>query len=186
MSLEDRADELFWRSMEEEKCDQISKSFASLRLCLEIEPNHVLALGSIGELCLLYNSELGLDQHNACEQALNYFDRGLAVDPQNADLWSGRALSLLYADRPGEALASAERGLNCLPLCKGYAMRSTEVSANVMEALYDRKVSALYDLGRLAEAFVVLSKALEMCPKSKYLSRLIPMIAGDVLPKQDS
>ncbi len=44
-----------------------------------------------------------------CEEALDCYDRALAVNPDDAEALKGKAMALVYLDRPGEAATYYER-----------------------------------------------------------------------------
>lgn len=144
---------------------------------LNIEPRHMLALILAGEIYL--DKDMNLDPPAAYSTAIGYFNRVLAVEPKYADAWSGKALALLYLEKPGQALDAAENGLFVLPLRIGYGMMSADVYTNVAEALFDRKVCALLSLGRKSDARQALYDGFEHCPGSEYLSRLVKEFMPD-------
>ena len=120
----------------------------------------------------LYGVDMGMDEQAACLVALSYFDRALASQPNNADALASKGLALQYLNRPEEALALAEYGLSVLDQGVPSAMCSPDFYTNILEALVDRKVNALIELQRVAEARQALAWGLSLRPQSIYLNRL--------------
>jgi len=83
-----------------------------------------------GELAAAY-VELG-----EYEEALKWYERGLALEPDDAFLLLGKAAALIGMGRPAEALESLDRALALEP---GYAL------------IYKAKIALLKDAGRLQE-----------------------------------
>jgi len=147
------------------------EAFSIIELALEDDPECVPILALAGDVNLLYSEELGLDSRVADLIALDFYNRALALEPQDVDVLNGKALALLYLGRPDEALSVAEEGFSVLPLRVGYAMTHPDVYRNAEEALFDRKIRALLALGRRDAAREVFADALEKYPKNEYLTR---------------
>jgi len=175
MSIEDDADFHFWRATYLFDA-QPSKALAHLETALAREPNHQQGLVLLGELYLLRAEKLGIEPAVADQTALGYFVQVLVREPQHAEAWSRKALTLLYLDRPEEALQSAEQGLSVLASRVGYGMEFGRVHTNVAEALFDVKIRALIEIGRPDEARQTLFAGLVYCPGSKFLTRHVEAV----------
>ncbi len=175
MSIEDDADFHFWRAFHLFD-EQPRKALAHLEATLAHEPNHQQALVLLGELYTLRAEELGIEPAVADQTALGYFEQVLVREPKHAEAWSRKALTLLYLDRPEEALLSAEHGLSVLASRVGYGMEFGPVHTNVAEALFDVKIRALLDLGRSNESRQTLFAGLIYCPGSQFLTRHVAAV----------
>jgi tetratricopeptide (TPR) repeat protein len=173
LSIEDAADFHHDRACELLKRERHKEAEQHLLAALEIEPRHLQALIYLGDIYTLCGDELGMESTAACQAALDCYDRALAIEWKLAEAWAGKTLTLFYLDRPEDTLAAAESGLFVLPLCVGYGMTCPDIHTNVAEALFDRKVRALLELGRPSEARQALTDGLAYCPGSAFLSRLI-------------
>ncbi len=175
MSIEDDADFHFWRAADLFD-EQPSKALAHLETALAREPNHQQALVLLGELYIVRAQELGLEPAVADQSALGYFEQVLVREPKHAEAWSRKALTLLYLDRPEEALQSAEQGLSVLASRAGYGMEFGPVHTNVAEALFDVKIRALMELGCPNAVRQTLFAGLVYCPGSKFLTRHVEAV----------
>ena len=183
MNIEERADREYWYATRLVSEGKVHAARARLLEALDISAALQLAAIKLGELYLFKYEELGIEQRYADGEALKLFEKVIQREPRHAEAWSQKALALLYLERFTEALEAAGSGLAVLPLRVGYAMTGPDVYTNVTEALYDRKVRALLELGRRHEAFTTLSEGLRACPKSEYLTRLVEDFSPDLSPE---
>ena len=177
-SIEDEADFHFWRAQDLWGKERNKEALSHLQAALQVELGHLQALVSAGELYLLRGEDLGLEEEVSDRIALGYFERALVQEPRHADAWSGKALTLLYMQRPQEALCAADWGLSVLPLRVGYAMTYAAVYTNVAEALFSTKVRALLDLDKVEGARQTLAAGLECCPGSAFLTRHVEAVTS--------
>jgi hypothetical protein len=166
----------YWRATEQCGAGP-GEALAELQAALSEDPGHVGSLILTGEIHLLYHEDLGIELEAACRTALAYLDAALRLEPMNAEAWAAESLAFLTLSDPEEALLAAEWGLSVLPYSEGSAMQAEPVRRHVAEALYDRKVSALLDLGRQSEARASLAEGLQVCAGSTYLTLLIDEFA---------
>lgn len=138
---------------------------------LEIQPEHVQSLVLAAAVYTFQGKELGLGIDVSSRAALNCYERALAVEPELAEAWSGKAFLLLRLDRPEEALAAADCGLAALTHPVGPDMDDPEVQVKIAENLFSNKIRALLAIGRKDEARQALSDGFEHCPQSEYLTR---------------
>ena len=94
---------------------------------LEIDPNHVLALGNKG---------VALGNLGRYEEAISYFDKALEIDPNNADALYNKGFALYNLGRYKEAISYFDKAL--------------EIDPNYANALKNKN-EALRNLGREPE-----------------------------------
>merc|ERR1719159_25601 len=87
-------------------------------------------------------------------QAATSYGIAIELDPQNAVLYSNRAMAYLKQEMPDEALADASKALEIDPaLVKGHW----------------RKAQALLDLGRAEDSEAAAGEGLKLDPGNKHL-----------------
>lgn len=99
-----------------------------------------------------YNAGLSSYKNGDYEEAIQYFDEALAIDPKFRSAWAYKGLSLDYLGRNEEMLIAFERAV--------------EVDPDYQEG-YFYKGNALYKLGRYKEAIQEYDKSLEMEPDDR-------------------
>jgi tetratricopeptide (TPR) repeat protein len=151
--------------------DRTPEAFILIEEALSLYPSHLQALILMGEIFLTRSDHLGLEHDFSDLAALSCFELALQQEPNHADAWSGKARTLLYLDRPEDALEAVDNGLSVLPLSVGYGMTFEEVRINITESLFDVKIRALLELGQVQEANATLHQGLMLCPTSEFLSR---------------
>jgi tetratricopeptide (TPR) repeat protein len=124
----------------------------------------------------------GLGRH---EEALVYYDRALALDPQNAEAWQWHGVCLIALHRLEEAVTSFDRALAINPQDVGawytkgvtlFVLRRTEEFVECFDrvsalnpqdgAAWINKGNGLVALGRLEEALACFEKAVALAPRS--------------------
>jgi len=89
------ANAYFWKGMTFEKLGKYEQAFSSYQTTIEQDPEHVSAYNHLGLL----------HANNFNEEGLNYYDLGLAVDPNSFELKRNKAFLLKDIERYDEAIA---------------------------------------------------------------------------------
>jgi tetratricopeptide (TPR) repeat protein len=139
---------------------------------LRVDPDCYEALVAAGELYDVYSDELGMDEREGTLAGLAMFDRAVAVHPDLADAYAGKALGLLYIDQPIEAVRCADIGLQLLDADPTMHLPEA-VRTNITESFYRIKALALQDMDRGDEGRQVLEEGLRRFPNSRYLSQIV-------------
>jgi predicted O-linked N-acetylglucosamine transferase (SPINDLY family) len=144
------------------------------RAVLRTQPGHVAALNLLGVV---------LGRLGRYVEAIASFDRALAVAPQAAESWFGRAMSLIAIGRPQDAIASFDRAIADKPdVPQAHLMRAKLLSdlrrndealtgvdrllalvPNLAEAWLARS-NILFVLARYNAAFAACERALTLKP----------------------
>lgn len=173
MTSEDGVDSHFWDAVHLMDDDDIVHALAHVNTLLALEPDNVQGLMLAGEIHLLYHDELSIETGEASRLAMGYFRRVTSRLPGHAEAWGAIALSHLYLNESALAVEAADRGLASLGSAIGFGMTFEPIRENVAEALYDRKIRALIELGKLDDARQALREGLSCCQGSEFLSRHI-------------
>lgn len=173
MNDEEALDRYYWKAHDLLNSGKPSEALNCLLLALAICKESVETLLQAGEIHLYYGADMGLSSDISSEQALSYFDQVLIIESRHAGAWTGKAFAEFYLDRPKQALASINKGFDCLQSGIGYGMGFEPVKTNLLESLFRCKVLALLELGRREEARRTLGKGLEAVPSSRYLTCLV-------------
>ena len=107
----------------------------------------------------------------AAREALPYYRRALAVQPGNADAYSGQTAALLEIGELEAAVTSARESLAVLDARIGAQMDDPEVYRLVAEEVYSNAVKALAAAGEMEEARVALARGLAEFPGCPFLER---------------
>lgn len=119
---------------------QIPRGIELLQESLKREPRQPLAYRDLGN---------GLQQARRFAEALDSYDKALALKPDLADIHNNRAVALASLGRRGEALESYGRAVALKP---DYAQA------------YNNRGTVLLDLGRAGEALEDFSRAIALNP----------------------
>jgi tetratricopeptide (TPR) repeat protein len=95
------------------------------------------------------NLAIYLQSQGLLAEAIGAYDRAIALNPREPQLWGNRGIVMLLAQRPAEALNSLDKALALDPL--------------YVDAITSRGV-ALYELDRPAEALEAFERALALQP----------------------
>ena len=162
-----------WHLLAEAELEEglLGRARKSLAKGLELEPDNIELLYSLGDLCL--EEEQG-------DEALRAFERIIALDREEIDAWVSKALVLLNADDLGAAETVCRQALTIEPssvfalnalgdICAA-AGKSAEARANYEKAIeaepddpqaYLNLGDLCYEAGRLKEAEEYCKKGLE-------------------------
>lgn len=98
--------------------------------------------------------------------AVGFYDRAATLEPENADVWRGKALALASAQRYAESLAVLSHGVKVAP------------DDDRMAGLY---ITNLRELGHTEDAFASAQAALRRAPHSIWVLKA----AGDTWRDRD-
>jgi len=171
--IPERTTEQYIRCADQMYCEgrtQIALDY--LMEALRVDSRCYEALVGVGELYVLRGAALGLDERAADIAALAMFDRAIALRPELAEAYAGKALTLLYLDEFDQAIQWADEGLLRLDHDATLAVR-TEVKKNVGESLYRAKALALRESGQEEQGRQVLEEGLGRYPASEYLTQIV-------------
>mmetsp|Transcript_5764 Transcript_5764/g.10289 ORF Transcript_5764/g.10289 Transcript_5764/m.10289 type:complete len:136 (-) Transcript_5764:29-436(-) len=98
------------------------------------------------------------------EKALDFYNKGIEVDPKNAVLFSNRSAALIALHRYEEALTATDIALS--------------LQANYFRALV-RKATAFHELSRFDEAIEVIDAAISLEPENSEVVSLKERILQD-------
>lgn len=128
--------------------------------------------GSSAEECKVSNrQEKGNQayQQGDFERAVALYSRGLETEPSNAVLLSNRAAAWIALHRTEEALADANRAIEC--------------DSAYLKA-YFRKADALRSVDRLAEALEVVTAAIALFGSNAEFESMQTSLQGELLEDQ--
>ena len=146
------------------------------RVVSEVEPREVVEVQN-SEVEMLYQKGLGEIQANRYQEALDYFDRAIALKLHNFDVWSHRGTALQNLNRFDEAILSNQKAIS-LSLEKKVLNRNLKLdieqskkTGNSFAGIkpnehqtWCNKGLSLYELGRYEEAITSYDIAISFNP----------------------
>jgi tetratricopeptide (TPR) repeat protein len=149
--------------------DRPRAAICYLEEALEADPHCYEALVMLGEVWDDAEEELGLKEGEGSRRALPYYERAIALQPDNAEAYAEMSGALVHLDQYERALEAANQALALLDQ-PPVTDHSDDVWVNIAETVYRMRALALLNLNRPAEGRRVLDEGLQRFPESWYLT----------------
>lgn len=149
--------------------DRPQAAVGYLEEALEADPVCYEALVSMGETWVYCEKELGLKEGEGSQRALRYFERAIALKPDDAEAYAEMSCALMELSRFERALEATEEALARYEQ-PWVSNHPPDVWVNIGETIYRMRALALLNLNRVGEGRQALEEGLRRFPESWYLT----------------